>query len=73
MKILPDDMDEAIEMYLEQNFKEGQAFMEAFATGDHDKVIDPPIAYKMWFEGLERWGRAWSEREYTLREWFRAR
>jgi hypothetical protein len=69
MNILPDDMDEAIEMYLEQNRKEGQAYMEAFRTGDHDKCLEP-LAHKLWAEGLERWGKAWSEREYTLREWY---
>lgn len=23
---------------------------------------------RLWFDGLKRWGRAWPDREYTLRE-----
>ncbi len=60
------DMDMDIRAYLAQTAKETQDFFEHI--NDPENMQISGAAGNMWHKGLMKYGRAWSYREYTLRE-----
>ena len=60
-------MDEEIQAFLKREKEETDSFLKAFAEKNPSLCLEME-AYKMWFAGLKKYGKKWSDREYQLRE-----
>lgn len=60
-------MDDEIRAFIERERKETQAFLEAWDKRDPSLFLEQ-LSVKMWFAGLKKYGKKWSDREYELQK-----
>lgn len=62
-------MDKEIKAYLASDREATRIFMEGIRGKDFERLNQVAEATnKMWFAGLEKYGKAWADREYQLRD-----
>lgn len=67
---MSEDLDKAIQEYHSVEKQKTEYLFSRYLSEDKTPTIDKPTKdpSRLWFDGLERWGREWSEREYDLRK-----
>jgi len=67
---MSEDLDKAIQEYHSVEEQKTEYLFSRYFSKDKVPTVDEPTQdpNKLWSDGLNRWGKEWSEREYQLRK-----